>query len=49
MDPHRRREGPRLPARRARVQATLMQLTTGKAGLPTPEFLAVTASAVELR
>ncbi|MEU2119035.1 DUF6299 family protein [Streptomyces sp. NPDC016459] len=33
----------------ARVQATLMQLTTGKAGLPAPDFLAVTTSAVELR
>ncbi|MGA5197101.1 DUF6299 family protein [Streptomyces exfoliatus] len=33
----------------ARVQATLMQLTTGEAGLPTPDFLAVEESTVELR
>ncbi|MFD3532541.1 DUF6299 family protein [Streptomyces sp. NPDC058664] len=33
----------------ARVQATLMQLTTGGWGLPTPEFLAVEEAAVELR
>ncbi|MFH9724987.1 DUF6299 family protein [Streptomyces sp. NPDC017254] len=33
----------------ARVQATLMQLTAGEEGLPTPDFLAVEESAVELR
>lgn len=33
----------------ARVQATLMQLTPGEAGLPAPEFLAVEESDVELR
>ncbi|MFJ8661763.1 DUF6299 family protein [Streptomyces sp. NPDC093795] len=32
----------------ARVQATLMQLTAGKTGLPTPDFLAVEESTVEL-
>ncbi|MCX4979959.1 DUF6299 family protein [Streptomyces sp. NBC_00572] len=33
----------------ARVQATLMQLTSGGTGLPTPDFLAVEESDVELR
>ncbi|MFB6840092.1 DUF6299 family protein [Streptomyces sp. NPDC056361] len=32
----------------ARVEATLMQLTTGETGLPTPGFLATRASDVEL-
>ncbi|MFF5786968.1 DUF6299 family protein [Streptomyces sp. NPDC012693] len=33
----------------ARVQATLLQLTAGRTGLPTPDFLAVAESPVDLR